>query len=158
MPEQDPAVEMALIRADLEAVQAELKAVRKELKDLLEAWNTATGVVRFVKWLSTLVAAIAVFFLLDLRQYLSLEAFKASRAQIDALHAARPLTVAGLYLVAYVAVAALSLPGAAVMTLIGDLNQRYPQQPGFGQDLEAVADAQHRHTALCRRDDRAHHW
>jgi pyruvate/2-oxoglutarate dehydrogenase complex dihydrolipoamide dehydrogenase (E3) component/uncharacterized membrane protein YdjX (TVP38/TMEM64 family) len=68
---------------------------------------------------AVLVAAIAVFFLLDLRQYLSLEAFKASRAQIDALHAARPLTVAGLYLVAYVAVAALSLPGAAVMTLIG---------------------------------------
>jgi ribosomal protein S12 methylthiotransferase accessory factor YcaO len=60
MPEQDPAVEMALIRADLEAMQAELKAVRKELKDLLEAWNTATGVVRFVKWLSTLVAALAV--------------------------------------------------------------------------------------------------
>ncbi|MFN8822352.1 MAG: FAD-dependent oxidoreductase [Betaproteobacteria bacterium] len=68
---------------------------------------------------AVLVAAIAVFFLLDLRQYLSLEAFKASRAQIDALHAARPLAVAGLYLVAYVAVAALSLPGAAVMTLIG---------------------------------------
>ena len=60
MSNQDPAVEMALIRADLEAVQAELKAVREERKDLLEAWNTATGVVRFVKWLSTLVAAIAV--------------------------------------------------------------------------------------------------
>lgn len=60
LSEQDPAVEMALIRADLEAVQAELKAVRKELKDLLDAWNTATGVVRFVKWLSTLVAALAV--------------------------------------------------------------------------------------------------
>ena len=28
--------------------------------DMLDAWNTATGVVRFVKWLSTLVAAIAV--------------------------------------------------------------------------------------------------
>jgi len=53
MSEQDPAVEMALIRADLEAVQ-------EELKDLLDAWNTATGVVRFVKWLSTLVTALAV--------------------------------------------------------------------------------------------------
>jgi hypothetical protein len=41
-------------------MQEDLKAVRKELKDLLDAWNTATGVVRFVKWLSTLVAAIAV--------------------------------------------------------------------------------------------------
>ncbi|MFM7028851.1 MAG: hypothetical protein ACKOXK_09300 [Chakrabartia sp.] len=62
MSEQDPAVEMALIRADLEAVQEELKAVRKELKDLLDAWNTATGVVRFVKWLSTFVTALAVIF------------------------------------------------------------------------------------------------
>ena len=59
-PERDPAVEIALIRADLEAMQEDLKAVRKELKALLDAWNTATGVVRFVKWLSTLVAAIAV--------------------------------------------------------------------------------------------------
>ena len=48
MSNQDPIVEMALIRADLEAMQSELKAVRKELKGLLDAWNTATGVVRFV--------------------------------------------------------------------------------------------------------------
>ena len=38
-PEHDQAVEIALIRADLEAMQEELKAVRKDLKDLLEAWN-----------------------------------------------------------------------------------------------------------------------
>ena len=62
MPEQDPAVEMALIRADLEAMQTELKAVRKDIKDLLDAWNTATGVVKFVKWLSTLMAAMAVIY------------------------------------------------------------------------------------------------
>jgi hypothetical protein len=61
-PDRDPAVEMALIRADLEGVQEELKAVRKELKELLEAWNTATGMVRFVKWLSTLMAALAVIY------------------------------------------------------------------------------------------------
>lgn len=58
----EPAVEIALIRADLEAMQGELKAVRQELKDLLDAWNTATGVVRFIKWLSTLVTALAVIF------------------------------------------------------------------------------------------------
>ena len=62
MSNQDPIVEMALIRADLEAMQSELKAVRKELKGLLDAWNTATGVVRFVKWLSTLVTAGAIIF------------------------------------------------------------------------------------------------
>ena len=60
--DRDSAVEIALIRADLEGVQEELKAVRKELKDLLEAWNTATGMVRFVKWLSTLMAALAVVY------------------------------------------------------------------------------------------------
>jgi len=60
--DRDPAVEIALIRADLEGVQEELKAVRKELKELLEAWNTATGMVRFVKWLSTLMAALAVVY------------------------------------------------------------------------------------------------
>ena len=62
MPEQDSPIEMALVRADLEAMQTELKAVRKDIKDLLDAWNTATGVVRFVKWLSTLVTALAVIF------------------------------------------------------------------------------------------------
>ncbi len=62
MSNQDPIVEMALIRADLEAMQSELKAVRKELKGLLDAWNTATGFVRFVKWLSTLVTAGAIIF------------------------------------------------------------------------------------------------
>ena len=61
-PDRDPAVEIALIRADLEAMQEDLKAVCKELKDLLEAWNTATGMVRFVKWLSTLATALAVLY------------------------------------------------------------------------------------------------
>ena len=64
MSGKDPAIEIALIRADIEAVQDELKAVRRELKDLLDAWNTATGMVRFVKWLSTLMAAMAVIYLL----------------------------------------------------------------------------------------------
>jgi len=62
MPEQDSPLEMALVRADLEAMQTELKAVRKDIKDLLDAWNTATGVVKFVKWLSTLMAAMAVIY------------------------------------------------------------------------------------------------
>jgi hypothetical protein len=62
LSEQDSPVEMALVRADLEAMQTELKAVRKDIKDLLDAWNTATGVVKFVKWLSTLMAAMAVIY------------------------------------------------------------------------------------------------
>ena len=43
-------------------IRDSLKTVRKELNDLLEAWNTATGMVRFVKWLSTFATALAVLY------------------------------------------------------------------------------------------------
>jgi dihydrolipoamide dehydrogenase len=66
-----------------------------------------------------IVAAIAAFFIFDLKHYLSLDAFQASRARIDALYAQHPVAVAAGYFALYVAAAALSLPGAAVMTLIG---------------------------------------
>jgi len=69
--------------------------------------------------LAVVAAAIAAFFILDLKQYLSLEFFQASRARIDAFHATHPWQTAGAFLVIYIAVTALSLPGAAIMTLVG---------------------------------------
>ncbi len=63
------------------------------------------------------VAAIAAFFVFDLKQYLTLEFFRASRAAIDAHYAAHPLATIAIYFCFYVAVAALSLPGAAIMTV-----------------------------------------
>ena len=66
-----------------------------------------------------LVAAIAAFFVFDLKQYLSLEFFQQQRAKIDAYNAEHPWQTAAIYLVAYIAMAALSLPGAAIMTLVG---------------------------------------
>jgi len=68
--------------------------------------------------LAVIAAAIAAFFAFDLRQYLSLEFFQASRARIDAFHAAHPWQTAAAFFVIYVAVTALSLPGAAIMTLV----------------------------------------
>ena len=65
------------------------------------------------------VAAIAAFFAFDLKQYLTLEFFQASRAKIDAYYAAHPLRAIAIYFAIYVAVTALSLPGAAIMTLAG---------------------------------------
>jgi pyruvate/2-oxoglutarate dehydrogenase complex dihydrolipoamide dehydrogenase (E3) component/uncharacterized membrane protein YdjX (TVP38/TMEM64 family) len=62
-------------------------------------------------------AAIAAFFIFDVRQYLSLEFFEASRSRIDDFRAAHPWQTAGAFFLIYVAVAALSLPGAAIMTL-----------------------------------------
>ena len=65
-----------------------------------------------------LVGAIAAYFLFDLGQYLSLENFKARQAEIVAAKDATPLLyVAGFFLL-YVAVTGLSIPGAAIMSLI----------------------------------------
>src|SRR5688500_13904694 len=66
-----------------------------------------------------LVAAIGAFFIFDLQQYVSLEFFKQKRAQIDAYYANNPWQAAAIFLGVYIAMAALSIPGAAVLTLIG---------------------------------------
>ena len=65
-----------------------------------------------------LVGAIVAYFLFDLGQYLSLENFKASQAEIVAAKDANPfLYMAGFFLL-YVAVTGLSIPGAAIMSLV----------------------------------------
>ena len=68
--------------------------------------------------LALILAAIAGFFVLDLGQYLDLERLKAQQAALNAQVAANPWQAAGLFGLAYVAVTALSLPGAALMTLL----------------------------------------
>ncbi len=64
-----------------------------------------------------LVVAIASYFLFDFGQYLSLEGIKGVAASADAMYQDNPALVIGLFFLAYVAVTAASLPGAAVMTL-----------------------------------------
>jgi pyruvate/2-oxoglutarate dehydrogenase complex dihydrolipoamide dehydrogenase (E3) component/uncharacterized membrane protein YdjX (TVP38/TMEM64 family) len=61
--------------------------------------------------------AIAAFFLLDLGAYLTLERLKASQADLAALVDEKPQLAIGGFFLLYVAVTALSLPGAAIMTL-----------------------------------------
>ena len=65
-----------------------------------------------------LVALIAAFFVFDLRQYFSLEFFQSRRASIDAYYAANPLQAAAVFFAIYVVVTGLSLPGAAILTLV----------------------------------------
>jgi pyruvate/2-oxoglutarate dehydrogenase complex dihydrolipoamide dehydrogenase (E3) component/uncharacterized membrane protein YdjX (TVP38/TMEM64 family) len=64
-------------------------------------------------------ALAAAFVLLPVEQYLSLDYLKSQQAAIDRTFQANPLLTAALYFLIYVAVTALSLPGAAVMTLAG---------------------------------------
>ncbi len=69
--------------------------------------------------LIVLAALIAAFFYFDGRSYFSLDNFKAQQAAIDAYFQAHPLQTAAIYFAIYVAVTGLSLPGAAIMTLVG---------------------------------------
>ncbi|MBU4575673.1 MAG: hypothetical protein KUA39_15390, partial [Desulfarculus sp.] len=65
------------------------------------------------------VVAILAFWLLDLGQYFSLSYVKESQARFQAYYAAHPAFMLGGYFVLYILVTAFSLPGAAVMTLLG---------------------------------------
>ncbi len=69
--------------------------------------------------LGLLLALAALFFVLDLGQYLDLSRLKAEQAALAAGVAAHPWRAAGLFALVYVAVTALSLPGAALLTLVG---------------------------------------
>ena len=66
-----------------------------------------------------IAAATAAFFIFDLKQYFSLDYFKSQRDVIDAYVAAKPLQAGLIFFAIYVVVTGLSLPGAAIMTLIG---------------------------------------
>ena len=65
------------------------------------------------------VALVALFFLADLGRFLTLEYLQTSRAAIVAQVEAQPIAASAIYFAVYVLVTALSLPGAAVMSLAG---------------------------------------
>ena len=67
---------------------------------------------------AAVITLIALFFALDLRQYVSLEFFRAQREAIDLQVAAAPLRAAAAFFAIYVTVTALSVPGAGVLTLV----------------------------------------
>lgn len=64
-----------------------------------------------------LLVGIAAFFVFNLGRYFSLTFIKDSQASFQALFAEKPVQVVLVFFAAYVAVTALSLPGAAIMTL-----------------------------------------
>ncbi len=66
-----------------------------------------------------LVALVAAFFALHLGRYLSLDFLRQSQSDFATLYAQRPLQIALAYSVIYVAATALSIPGAAILTLAG---------------------------------------
>jgi uncharacterized membrane protein YdjX (TVP38/TMEM64 family) len=71
------------------------------------------------KWflIGIIAAGVVAFFALDLSRYFSLAFIKESQATFSALYADKPLTVTAGFFAVYVLITALSLPGAAIMTL-----------------------------------------
>jgi pyruvate/2-oxoglutarate dehydrogenase complex dihydrolipoamide dehydrogenase (E3) component/uncharacterized membrane protein YdjX (TVP38/TMEM64 family) len=69
--------------------------------------------------LAVLGVLVAAFFALDLGRFFSLDYIRGARADFAALYQAHPLQVIGGFFAVYVAVTALSLPGAAILTLLG---------------------------------------
>lgn len=67
--------------------------------------------------LLVIVAAVAAFFAFGLHNLLTLEGLKSGLEQFEVWRNNNPWLVSGVFFVFYIAVTALSLPGAAIMTL-----------------------------------------
>ena len=63
------------------------------------------------------LALIGAFFYFDLNQYFNLEYLKEQRAALQDLYASKPLLIAGGFFLAYVAITALALPAALLLTV-----------------------------------------
>jgi len=69
--------------------------------------------------IAVIVLLIMAFFIFDLGQYLTLEYLKSQQQVFNDYYQQNRLLTLGIYFVIYIVVTALSLPGAAVMTLAG---------------------------------------
>jgi len=69
--------------------------------------------------LAVVAALVAGFFASGLQQHLSLDALKAQQQVLDQQVTNQPILASALYVGLYVLVTALSLPGAALLSLIG---------------------------------------
>jgi uncharacterized membrane protein YdjX (TVP38/TMEM64 family) len=75
--------------------------------------------IKKIVLLLALIGLVAAFFIFDLNRYFTLSYLKESKEQFAAFYAANMALTIALYVLVYIAVTALSLPGAAIMTLAG---------------------------------------
>jgi uncharacterized membrane protein YdjX (TVP38/TMEM64 family) len=76
-------------------------------------------IVQRVGIIVVLLGAVVAFYYLGLGQYLTLAYLKESQAKFAGLYSENQPLVLAAYVLLYIAVTALSLPGAAVLTLAG---------------------------------------
>jgi len=84
---------------------------------MAEAKNS--GIINKLVIVGIIVLGVAVFRYFDLGQYLTLEYIKASQERFQTLYQQNRFLFISTYMGIYIAVTALSLPGAAIMTLAG---------------------------------------
>jgi dihydrolipoamide dehydrogenase len=65
------------------------------------------------------IGLIAAFFVFDLGRYLTLDAIKQQQQNFTNYYTANTFLTLGIYFIVYIVVTALSLPGAAILTLLG---------------------------------------
>ena len=69
--------------------------------------------------LAVIAGLIVIYFAFDLGQYLNLDYFKLQQEKIYSYQDSYPVRTALIYLLLYILITGLSLPGAAIATLIG---------------------------------------
>jgi len=75
------------------------------------------GLIKKISIVAVLIAVIVVFKMFDLGQYLTLSYIKGSQEKFQALYQHNTIPVIAGFMGIYILVTALSLPGAAVMTI-----------------------------------------
>jgi pyruvate/2-oxoglutarate dehydrogenase complex dihydrolipoamide dehydrogenase (E3) component/uncharacterized membrane protein YdjX (TVP38/TMEM64 family) len=85
----------------------------------MTATQRRTGQVARIALVVAVLLLIAAFFAFDLGRFFSLDALKRNREALQQWQGTHPFTALGGYMAVYVAMAALSLPGAAILTLAG---------------------------------------
>jgi uncharacterized membrane protein YdjX (TVP38/TMEM64 family) len=89
-----------------------------EMADSIPKGQQKRGIRRWLPVLAIVLGA-ALFFAFGLQRYLSLDALKANRDWLYSQVADHLILVLAVYVLVYVGAVALSLPGAAVLTLAG---------------------------------------
>ncbi|HDH34877.1 MAG TPA: TVP38/TMEM64 family protein [Nitrospirae bacterium] len=81
--------------------------------------NNKSGNIKKIVIVLVIIGLIVAFKIFNLGDYLSLSYIKESQQNLQDLYASNSAAVIAVYMLIYIVVTALSLPGAAVMTLAG---------------------------------------
>ena len=60
MPGTPPEVQVVLLQKEVADLRQDVNQLSKEVAGLVKMWETASGVVAFVKWLAGLATAIGI--------------------------------------------------------------------------------------------------